>query len=180
MSGKSTNPWMIIGWIILAFVILSLGTCMYIASAVADATQQGAENDLESETSGSDKILVNGVPATFESAAVEVAPSAPPVVGSLAAKVIAFQCEESATGDYVITKLTIQNTGNVEIPYASSVVQLADASGAVLAVETGHFGSIPPGSIKTATTMSRNSGQITSCNYIAQDRRGNAIELQGK
>lgn len=176
--------WKWMRWIGLGFCTLFLVTCGYAFLGVAS---EEAPNELAVAAAGDDResgaateLLVNGEPYGVTPSSPKAPTNSPNVASPLTAKVIAFQCEDSPTGDYVITKLTIQNTGSVEIHFANSIVQLANSAGEVLAVENGHFGSIPPGSIKTATTMSRNSDQIKACNYIVQDRRGNAVELQGK
>ena len=152
---KPRNPWMIIGWVIVAFMVLWLGSCVLFFGAVGSA--MNSKNDNQESSSGGEGI--------------EETESHPEV------KVIAFECGTTDSGQYVKAKLTLHNTSNQNLSFSKAMFEFLDKDMKVLGVEEQYFSTLPAGSKGTAERMFNRPNGVEKCTYSVQDRRGRGIRL---
>lgn len=137
------NPWKIIGWIVLGGLVLLLAFCGAVVYRVGvnEANRQDIENGTH-------------VPE----------PSA------YSAKVLSFTCEESASGAYTRSEMTIRNTSGQPMSYVRIFVRLGDA------VENTYFTpvSIPQDGMASATVMRRGN---FPCEVIGAQINGKDVAL---
>lgn len=151
---KPTNPWMIIGWILLLLILLPLATCALI---VGNTAKDAADSYRSSESQ----------PAAAADNFMEGTASAAP---ALTADVVSLLCERTPSGNYTKAEITIRNTGP-EIEFASAFMAIA---GEVSQTGFSPY-TVPSGSIATATFMEQRKGD---CEVKAvQDRRGHSVTL---
>jgi hypothetical protein len=154
MERQSTNPWKIIGWIVLGLLLLSLifcgGMC---ALVVGPSVQQGIER-------GQSKL---DTPAALESRS------------PYSVRVVSVTCESRHANS---AEVAIDNNG-AEIPYAKAYVEFLDSNGKVIAAEDSYFrpSTIPRGSRASAHIYSRSTGAESCRLERIQDGDGNPVPL---
>lgn len=146
------NPWKIIGWIVLAFIVLVLYSCGKAAS------------ELSSARSGSGA----------ETASYPAPSAAQPSPPDLTADLISFACEESASGRYTRAEITIRNTSLNPLKFPEAYVAVAGR------VETAPFTpfEVPAGSLANASIMSQAKGDCVL--QAVQDHSGTPIAITKK
>lgn len=152
------NPWKIIGWIVLAGIILMLGLCSLAAYQVGK--RQLAEN-AQSQESGA------------------VAPQQP-VGPKHSVEVVNVSCEQNYSRPKA--SITVRNTGETAIEYAKVYVKFTRKDGSVASAEDSYLrpSTIPPGSLASANTFSAEGADgIVNCGLEAvQDRDGNPVAIK--
>lgn len=145
------NPWKIIGWIVLGFIVLVVGFCgLGIFGAVM--------SDLDKET-GSAQPSVN-------------TPSPSP---AYTVHVVNLDCSSRSIDR---AQVTIENRGG-EIPFAKVFIEFLNKDGSIAAAEDSYFSpsTIPPSARASASVYSRGT-RAHSCRVIRiQDGDGNPVDL---
>lgn len=145
------NPWKIIGWIVLAGIVLMLTFCAAVLYRVGDAKKSSAQ--VIPEASSGD-------------------------TPSHSVKVVSVECQDNYGRNRA--DITVTNVGITTIPYTKVFVQFKDGAGSVLSAQDGYLNphDIPPGATASATVYSGGGGS-KSCGVVAiQDKDGNAVALQ--
>jgi hypothetical protein len=145
------NPWKIIGWIILACLILMLGFCGLVLYGVGSSTKSP--------------------PSQGSASSVAPAPD-------YSVRVVSVECQNNYGRNRA--NVTVTNTGSSTIPYTKVFVQFKDGSGAVLSAQDGYLRphDIPPGATASATVYSSGGGASTCDVAAIQDGDGNAVQMQ--
>ena len=105
------------------------------------------------------------------------APAVLPPAYSL--KVISTQCEKR--GRYDQAKATVQNTGNLTVPFAKAFFQFTNDAGQAIGNDDSYFSptDIPAGATASADVMASGLSGTTHCGLLTvQDGDGNAVLLQ--
>lgn len=145
------NPWKVVGWIVVAVLVLLLATCSLFLYGVGKATTKK-----------------NGV------AVAAVGEHPKPKTHQL--QVISIEC---ASHGLDRADITVRNTGETTISFAKAFVQFKDKSGSVIGAHDSYFSpnEIPPGAVASADVYSNGTGAYT-CGLIAvQDSNGIAAAL---
>jgi hypothetical protein len=160
---KPTSPWTIIGWMIVAAIVLPLATCAFVASRVANS----AYDDYG-------RRVRLGVAAPAEADNSMAAPSA----ASYSMKVVSVEC----TDNYGRNKanITARNTGSTAIPFAKVFIQFKNKTGGVISAQDSYFSptTIPSGATASATVYSSGGGAKTCGPVAIQDRYGASVSFQ--
>ena len=145
------NPWKIIGWIVLAFMLYAMYSC---GTAINDAERRR-------DAGGADT-----------SAATALA--APAYV----VEVISVECDDNHGRNRA--DITVLNTGRDAIPYAKVFFQFTDAAGKVLWAEDSYFSptDIPPGAMASATLYADGGGSANCGPTAMQDGDGNRVIMR--
>lgn len=145
------NPWKIIGWIFLAFLLYWMYSC---GTAINEAEKRR-------DASGGQSIT----PAASTAPAYVV-------------EVISVECDDNHGRNRA--DITVLNTGRDAIPYAKVFFQFTDASGKVLWAEDSYFSptDIPPGAMASATLYADGGGSANCGPTAMQDGDGNRVVMR--
>ena len=145
------NPWKIIGWIVLGFIVLVVGFC---GLGIFGAAMRDV-NTSSGTTRASEPRKPSGL--------------------AYAAHVVDLNCS-GRTIDRA--QVTIENRGD-EIPFAKVFVEFLNKDGSIAAAEDSYFSpsTVPRGSRASATVYS-NGARAESCRVTGiQDGDGNRVTL---
>lgn len=144
------NPWKIIGWIVLGFLVLVMFSC-YRAFAPRSAEQEARHQAA--------KV------AALQRAEAQRPP--PPVYEFT---ITGVKCEPR--GSYVLMGVSGRNTGRLTIPYAKFYASVGGIPDDTYFRPT----DIPPGSLASAEVMVRSQGE---CKFVGiQDGDGIPVKIQ--
>jgi len=143
------SPWRIIGWIVLAILVLSLAFCGYVCVRVADNSQPGS---------------------------APLASDLPPAAPHYQVSVISVVCENEYRDK---ARVTVRNTGMNAIPYAKLFVEFRDAQDKVVSADDSYFSptTIPVNATASATVYSHGPAAKTCAPSEMQDRDGNPVVM---
>lgn len=142
------NPWRIIGWIVLGFLLLLMYSC-YQAFKPKTYAEQAREDA---------QRLENRVQAAAAQPRGELT-------------ITDFTCE-AGRGEYTTMTVRATNTGPVAIPFAKLYARIGNAPEEAYFMPT----EVQVGSIVSATLMRREGGDCKIVG--AQDRSGRAIDMK--
>lgn len=161
-SKKPINPWRVIGWIVLGFVVLILGSCIVMIGAVGSAMNQ-ADNATQAQEHANPIDALTS--STGEPAAVQE---------TYKLRVIGFTCSEN----YGRTKaeISFQNIGAYKIHFAKVLMKFGDS-----ATNSSYLQPVELQSGATAdTTIYAPEGTSGDCEIVSvQDNDGNPVEVYG-
>lgn len=141
------NPWKLIGWIVLGFMVLFMWYCARVAMRVAESEPQAYDGPRYGSIQPNKQAV------------------------SYSAKVIGFTCE--GRYDYTTAKLTIRNTGSTQIPFAKLFVNFTGSGGSAQGDSYFSPSTIPPGATASADVMQR--GDYNCEVQAVQDGHGNPV-----
>ena len=145
------NPWKIIGWIVLGFIVLVVGFCGLgiFGAAMRDVNERSSRPKVEA------KPAPSGL--------------------AYAVRVVKVDCSGRSIDQ---ARVTIENRGD-EIPFAKVFVEFINKDGSIAAAEDSFFSpsTIPRGARASATAYSRGT-HAERCRVTGiQDGEGNSVTL---
>lgn len=150
---RGTSPWTVIGWIVLAVLLLFLYSCMKFAANYAETSAPAAPGSALSQVSDA---------ARGPNYQVKVNDSG---------------CEER--GQYTVIRATITNVGDETIPFAKAFFEGYDKAGKVVQADDGYFSpsDVQPGARASANVYLRAS--VDNCALVRiQGSRGGYVSIQ--
>lgn len=145
------NPWKIIGWIVLGFIVLVVGFC---GLGIFGAAMRDTGSARTSNRS---------------------APEREPSGLAYAVHVVNLECSGRNVDR---AQVTIENRGD-EIPFAKVFIEFLNKDGSIAAAEDSYFrpSTVPRGARASATAYSRGSNAHTCRVARIQDGSGNRVTL---
>lgn len=143
------NPWKIIGWIVLGFLLLVIYSCGKVAMDYAE----------QQEALESGRPIPRATPAPSHQLTV-----------------IRMECIDRGRGHLDVT---VRNDGPTEIPYAKAFGNFYVGDGSVLSADDSYFNpsTIPRGSFASAKVFSDTAGWVKCGLATVQDTDGNPVSL---
>lgn len=166
---KRSNPWMIIGWIFLAIIILPLAMCTGALVLGVGGKSYSDYREKAKQTAAS--------PATTSSAAPATSTQPSPTYQVHSEGV---DCAPVGSGSMGVARVTVTNTGNTAIPFAKAFFKLEAKDGTVLDRRDSYFSpsTIPPGSKASADVYFRNPPRGSACAIDSiQDGKGMPVTV---